>query len=55
MLIDVGYVVENVLLSFKVVFLAILAVAIMEIWTTRNKDLYDGANISLREGQNQRR
>ena len=47
-LLDVGYVVDNVLPPFhgekRVVFLAILAVARMVIWTTRNKGLYDDAN-----------
>ena len=55
MLLDVGYVVDNVLPPFhgekRVVFLAILAVARMVIWTTRNKGLrnkglYDDANFS---------
>ena len=49
-LLDVGYVVDNVLPPFhgekRVVFLAILAVARMVIWTTRNKGLYDDANFS---------
>ena len=52
-LLDVGYVVDNVLLPFqsekRVVFLAILAVARMVIWTTRNKGLYDDANSSHRD------
>ena len=47
---DVGYVMDNVLPPFQgakhVVFLAILAVARMVIWTTRNKGLYDDANFS---------
>ena len=47
-LFDVGYVVDNVLPPFHVekhvVFLAILAVARMVMWTTRNKGLYDDAN-----------
>ena len=46
----VGYVVDNVLPSFqgkkRVVFLTILAVARMVIWTTRKRKLYDDANIS---------
>ena len=46
-LLDVGYVVDNVLPPFhgekRVVFLVILAVARMVIWTTRNKGLYDDA------------
>ena len=50
---DVGYVVDNVLPPFqgekRVVFLAILAVARMEIWTTRKKGLYDDANCSHRD------
>ena len=33
----------------RVVFLAILAVARMVIWTTRNKGLYDDANFSHRD------
>ena len=49
-LLDVGYVVDNVLPQFqdekRVVFLAILAVARMVIWMTRKKRLYDGANFS---------
>ena len=49
-LLDVGYVVDNVLPPFhgekRMVFLAILAVAWMVIWTTRNKGLYDDANFS---------
>ena len=50
---DVGYVVDNVLPPFQgekpVVFLAILAVARMMIWTTRKKGLYDDANFSHRD------
>ena len=50
MLLDVGYVVNNVLPPFqgekRKVFLAILAVARMVIWTTRKKGLYDDANFS---------
>ena len=53
MLLDVGYVVDNVLPPFQgekcVVFLAILAVARMVIWTTRNKGLYDDASFSHRD------
>ena len=53
MLLDVGYVVDNVLPPFQgekhVVLLAILAVARMVIWTTRNKGLYDDANFSHRD------
>ena len=53
MLIDVGYVVDYVLPPFqdekRVVFLVILAVARMVIWTTRNKGLYDDANFSHRD------
>ena len=52
-LLDVGYVVDNVLPPFhgekRVVFLAILAVARMVIWTTWNKGLYDDANFSHRD------
>ena len=44
-LLDVGYVMDNVDPPFqgekRVVFLAILAVARMVIWPTRNKGLYD--------------
>ena len=47
------YVGDNVLPPFKgekrVVFLVILAVARMVIWTTRNKGLYDDANFSHRD------
>ena len=53
MLIDVGYVVDNVLHPFqdekRVVILAIPAVARMVIWTTRKKGLYDYANFSHRD------
>ena len=49
-LLDVGYVVDNVLPPFqaekRVVFLAILVVIRMVIWTTRKKELYDDANFS---------
>ena len=49
----IGYVVDNVLPPFHgekcVVFLVILAVARMVIWTTRNKGLYDDANFSHRD------
>ena len=52
-LLDVGYVVDNVLLPFqdekRVVFLAILAVARTVIWTTRKKGLYDYAIFSHRD------
>ena len=52
-LLDVGYVVDNVLPPYqgekRVVFLAILAVARMVIWSTRNKGLYDDANFSHRD------
>ena len=52
-LLDVGYVVDNVLPPFqgekRMVFLAILAVARMVIWTMRNKGLYDDANFSHRD------
>ena len=53
MLLDVGYVVDNVLPPFqgekRLVFLAILAVARMVIWTTQKKGLYDDANVSHRD------
>ena len=53
MLLDVGYAVDNVLPPFqgekRVVFLAILAVARIVIWMTRNKGLYDDANFSHRD------
>ena len=49
-LLDVGYVVDYALPLFqgekRVVFLAILAVARMVIWSTLNKGLYDDANFS---------
>ena len=49
-LLDVGYVVDNVLSPFqgekRVVFLAILAPDRMVIWTTRKKGLYDDAKLS---------
>ena len=52
-LLDVGYVVDNVLPPFhgekRVVFLAILAVARMVIWITRKKGLYDDASFSQRD------
>ena len=52
-LLDVGYVVDNVLPPFqgekRVVFLAILAVAQMLIWSMRKKGLYDDANFSHRD------
>ena len=50
MLLDVGYVIDNIVPWYKgekhVVFLVILAVAQMVIWVTRNKGLYEGANFS---------
>ena len=53
MLLDVGYVVDNVLPPFqgekRLVFLAILVVARMVIRTTRNKGLYDDANVFHRD------
>ena len=53
MLLDFGYVVDNVDPPFhgekRVVFLVILAVARMVIWQTRNKGLYEGANLSHRD------
>ena len=53
MLLDIGYVVDNVLPPFqvekRVVFLEILAVARMVIWQTQNKGLYEGANFSHRD------
>ena len=53
MLLYVGYVIDNILPLFQgkkhVVFLAILAVARMVIWTTRKKGLYDDANFSHRD------
>ena len=53
MLLDGGYIVDNVLPSFSgekfVVFLAILAVARMVTWTTRKKGLYIDANFSHRD------
>ena len=53
MLLDVGYVVDNVLppLQYekRMVFLAILAVARMVIWTTRKKGLYDDTSFSHRD------
>ena len=52
-LLVVGYVVDNVDPPFqgekRVVFLVTLAVARMEIWQTRNKGLYEGANFSYRD------
>ena len=52
-LLDVGYVVDNVLPPFQgekhMVFLAILAVVRMVIWMTPNKGLYDDANFSHRD------
>ena len=53
MLLDVDYVVDNVLPQFqgkkRVMFIAILAETRMVIWTTRKKGLYDGANFSHRD------
>ena len=53
MLLDVGYVVENILPQFqgekRVVFLVILVVARTGIWMTRKKGLYDSANFSHRD------
>ena len=53
MLLDVGYVVDNVNPPFqgekRMVFQVILAVARMVIWETRNKGLYEGANFSYRD------
>ena len=50
MLLDVGYVVDNVLPPFqgekRMVLLVILAVARKVIWTSRRKELYDDANFS---------
>ena len=47
MLLHIGYVVDNVIPQFRVekhvVFLVILAVARMMIWTMRMKGLYDDA------------
>ena len=52
-LLDVGYVVDNVLPPFQgekcVGFLTILAEARMVIWTTRKKGSYDDANFSHRD------
>ena len=52
-LIDVGYVVNNVDPPYqgekRMVFLAILAMARMVIWDTRNKGLYEDANFSHRD------
>ena len=52
-ILDFGYVVDNVNLPFqgeqRVVFLVILAVARMVIWQTRNRGLYEGANLSNRD------
>ena len=49
-LLDVGYVIDNIVPPYKgekrVVFLAILTVAWMVIWVTRNKGLYEGAKFS---------
>ena len=52
-LLDVGYVVDNILPLFQdekhVVFLVTLVVARMVIWTTQKKGLYDDANFSYRD------
>ena len=52
-LLAVDYIVDNVLPPFhgekRMVFLAILAVARMVVWTTRNKGLYDDAHFSHRD------
>ena len=52
-LLDVGYVIDSVFPPFQgekcVVFLTILAVARMVIWTTQKKGLYDDANFSHRD------
>ena len=52
-LLEVGYVIDNILPPFqsekRMVFLVILAVAQMVIWTTRNEGLYDDANFSHRD------
>ena len=52
-LLDVDYVMDNVgppvQAEKRVVFFAILAVARMMIWQTRNKGLYEGANLSHRD------
>ena len=52
MLLDVGYVLNYVDLPYQsekpMEFLAILALAEMAIWETRNKGLYEGANFSHR-------
>ena len=52
-LLDVGYIIDNVLTPYqgekRVVFLTILAVARMVIWTTRKKGLYDCANFFRRD------
>ena len=53
MLVNVGYVVDNVLPPYQgekhVVFLTILSVDRMVIWTTQKKGLYDNANFSDRD------
>ena len=53
MLLDVGYVMDNVDLPFqgekRVMFLAILAAARMVIWQMRKKGLWEGANFSHRD------
>ena len=53
MLLDVDYVVDNVLPPFQgemcVVFLVILAVARMGIWIMQKNELYEKANFSHRD------
>ena len=53
MLLDVGYVVDNVFPPIqgekRMVFLAILAVDRIVIWTTRKKGFYDDASFSHRD------
>ena len=52
-LLDVGYVVDNVLPPFRrekcMMFFTILAVARMGIWTMQKKGLYDDAKFSHRD------
>ena len=51
MVLDIGYIMDNVdplyYTAKHVVFLAILALARMVIWTTQKKGLYDSANFSF--------
>ena len=53
MLLDIGYIIENILPPFQgeklVVFLVILAVARIVIWTMRKKGMYDDVNFSHRD------